>query len=123
MRVDLFDFDFPTKLIAQQPAEPRESARLLHIGAKNRDLQIKDLPLLLAPGDVVVVNNTKVIPCRLRGHRPPARPRGHLGEDCHAAVPRPAPPAAPRRGQGASPVGWAAAAARCRAGVGPVVPG
>ena len=69
MRVDLFDFELPTQLIAQQPAEPRESARLLHIGAKNRDLQIKDLPLLLEPGDVVVVNNTKVIPCRLMGQR------------------------------------------------------
>ena len=69
MRVDLFDFELPPELIAQQPAEPRDSAKLLHIGAKNRDLQIKNLPLLLEPGDVIVVNNTKVIPCRLTGQR------------------------------------------------------
>ena len=69
MRVDLFDFELPTELIAQQPAVPRESARLLHIGAKNRDLHIKNLPLLLETGDVMVVNNTKVIPCRITGQR------------------------------------------------------
>ncbi len=69
MRVDLFDFELPTEQIAQQPAVPRDSARLLHIGAINRDLNMTNLPNLLDPGDVIVVNNTKVLPCRLIGQK------------------------------------------------------
>ncbi len=74
MKVDLFDFDLPEELIAQVPANPRESARLLHVG-KNAmaDRVVGDLPDLFRPGDVMVVNDTKVIPARLVGKRGDAR--------------------------------------------------
>ncbi len=70
MRVSDFDFDLPPRLIAQRPATPRDSARLLAVGSEFRDLGIRDLPSLLVPGDVMVVNDTRVIPARLSGKRP-----------------------------------------------------
>jgi S-adenosylmethionine:tRNA ribosyltransferase-isomerase len=69
MRVDLFDFDLPPERIAQAPAEPRDRARLLHVGATLADRNVSELPGLLSPGDVMVVNDTKVLPCRLTGKR------------------------------------------------------
>ena len=69
MKVSDFDFDLPPDLIAQTPAEPRESARLLHVGDTLGDRHVRDLPSLLSPGDLLVFNNTKVIPTRLRGKR------------------------------------------------------
>jgi S-adenosylmethionine:tRNA ribosyltransferase-isomerase len=73
MRVDLFDFDLPPELIALRPAEPRDSARLLVVrpNAPDRfeDRTVCDLPELLRPGDVLVVNDTRVIPARLQGFR------------------------------------------------------
>jgi S-adenosylmethionine:tRNA ribosyltransferase-isomerase len=69
MKTDDFDFDLPRERIAQAPANPRDSARLLHIGAKLADHTIRDLPGLLRQGDVLVVNDTRVIPARLRGKR------------------------------------------------------
>ena len=71
MRVDLFDFDLPEERIALRPAEPREAARLLHVPATGAfgHLTIADLPSLLRPGDALVVNDTRVIPARLRGLR------------------------------------------------------
>lgn len=71
MRVADFDFDLPPELIAQAPAEPRDSARLLHVPAAGdiADRGVLDLPDLLRPGDLMVVNNTKVIPTRLHGRR------------------------------------------------------
>lgn len=69
MKTDAFDFDLPKELIAQEPATPRDSARLLHIGEDLVDLSVRDLPKLINPRDVLVVNNTKVIPARLRGRR------------------------------------------------------
>ena len=69
MKVSDFDFDLPPDLIAQTPAEPRESARLLHIGDTLGDRHVRDLSDLLSPGDLLVFNNTKVIPTRLRGKR------------------------------------------------------
>ncbi|MGY2049856.1 tRNA preQ1(34) S-adenosylmethionine ribosyltransferase-isomerase QueA [Methylobacterium sp. JK268] len=76
MRVDLFDFDLPEALIALRPAVPRDSARLLRVtpGAPPEDRAVRDLPALLAPGDCLVFNDTKVIPARLRGLR--TRPDG-----------------------------------------------
>ena len=61
-----FDYLLPEELIAQTPARPRESARLL-IAAVDRisDHIIADLPKLLRPGDLLVVNDTAVIPCLL----------------------------------------------------------
>lgn len=69
MRTDDFDFDLPRELIAQRPMEPREAARLLHVGAGLADRRIADLPTLLQPGDLLVTNDTKVIPARLTGKR------------------------------------------------------
>lgn len=71
MRVDLFDFDLPEEQIALRPAEPRDSARLLAVRPDNGfdDRLIRDLPDLLRPGDVLVFNDTKVIPARLTGTR------------------------------------------------------
>ncbi len=76
MKLCDFDFDLPEHLIAQHPAEPRDSARLLHVPASDapfRDLGVRDLPALLRPGDVLVVNDTRVIPARLAGRRGEAR--------------------------------------------------
>jgi S-adenosylmethionine:tRNA ribosyltransferase-isomerase len=70
MRVDLFDFDLPDGRIADRPAAPRDSARLLHVtSAGLADLKISDLPSLLRPRDALVLNDTRVIPARLLGKR------------------------------------------------------
>lgn len=69
MKVSDFDFDLPPALIAQRPARPRDSARLLAIGSGLCDLGVRDLPGLLRAGDVLVVNDTRVIPARLAGRR------------------------------------------------------
>jgi S-adenosylmethionine:tRNA ribosyltransferase-isomerase len=73
MRTDLFDFELPPDRIALRPAAPRDAARLLvvHPGMtpELEDRGVRDLPDLLHPGDAVVVNDTKVIPARLRGRR------------------------------------------------------
>ena len=70
MRVDLFDFDLPQDRIALRPARPRDSARLLLVdGADISDHQVLDLPSLLRSGDVLVFNDTKVIPAQLEGSR------------------------------------------------------
>lgn len=78
MKVDLFDFDLPHERIAQQPAVPRSAARLLHVPASGLfgDYKVADLPDMIAPGDVMVFNDTRVIPARLRGTR---RQRLHGG--------------------------------------------
>ena len=71
MHLDDFDFDLPRELIADKPAEPRDSARLLLVpaGGSLQDRRIADLPELLRPGDIVVCNDTRVIPARLVGTR------------------------------------------------------
>src|SRR5689334_12921119 len=70
MRVDLFDFDLPAERIALRPAKPRDSARLLLVdGERLADQVITDLPNLLQPGDVLVFNDTRVIPAQLEGRR------------------------------------------------------
>jgi S-adenosylmethionine:tRNA ribosyltransferase-isomerase len=71
VRLDNFDFDLPRRLIADHPCEPRDAARLLLIPAVGRlqDRRIADLPALLRPGDLLVFNDTKVIPARLVGRR------------------------------------------------------
>ncbi|GAB4139329.1 MAG: tRNA preQ1(34) S-adenosylmethionine ribosyltransferase-isomerase QueA [Sphingomonadales bacterium] len=75
MRVDLFDFDLPEDRIALAPAEPRDAARLLRVcpAMPPRDYGVRDLPRLLRAGDVMVFNDTKVIPARLVGRRGQAR--------------------------------------------------
>ncbi|HTJ57258.1 MAG TPA: tRNA preQ1(34) S-adenosylmethionine ribosyltransferase-isomerase QueA [Devosiaceae bacterium] len=71
MRVDQFDFDLPEKLIALHPAEPRDAARMLLVGEDGSlaDRKVRDLLEILQPGDVIVVNDTKVIPAELTGKR------------------------------------------------------
>ena len=71
MRVDLFDFELPEDRIALRPVEPRDAARLLAVDAAGglRDAAVADLPELLRPGDVMVFNDTRVIPARLEGER------------------------------------------------------
>ena len=73
MRTDLFDFDLPQERIALRPIAPRDAARLLVVrpGAEPEldDRCVRDLPDLLQAGDVLVVNDTKVIPARLKGRR------------------------------------------------------
>jgi S-adenosylmethionine:tRNA ribosyltransferase-isomerase len=74
MRVDLFDFELPADRIALRPARPRDSARLLKVeGTGISDHQVTDLPSLLRPGDVLLFNDTKVIPAQLEGVRGEAR--------------------------------------------------
>ena len=73
MRTDLFDFELPPERIALRPASPRDAARLLVVRPglvpELDDRGVRDLPELLRPGDALVVNDTKVIPARLRGRR------------------------------------------------------
>ncbi|MEM6745700.1 MAG: tRNA preQ1(34) S-adenosylmethionine ribosyltransferase-isomerase QueA [Pseudomonadota bacterium] len=70
MRVDDFDFHLPEDLIALRPARPRRSARLLLAqGHCLEDRAVEDLPQILRPDDVLVFNDTKVIPARLFGER------------------------------------------------------
>lgn len=71
MRVDLFDFDLPEERIALRPAVPRDSARLLAVrpGEGLEGRIVKDLPSFLKAGDVLVFNDTKVIPAQLKGMR------------------------------------------------------
>jgi S-adenosylmethionine:tRNA ribosyltransferase-isomerase len=66
VRVDLFDFELPRGLIAQQPARPRDAARLLCIGERLELTRMLELPRKLAPGDLLVVNDTRVLPTRFR---------------------------------------------------------
>jgi S-adenosylmethionine:tRNA ribosyltransferase-isomerase len=70
MRVDLFDFELPQDRIALRPARPRDSARLLLVEGRDiSDHQVLELPQLLRSGDVLVFNDTKVIPAQLEGRR------------------------------------------------------
>jgi S-adenosylmethionine:tRNA ribosyltransferase-isomerase len=70
MRVELFDFDLPAERIALRPAKPRDSARLLLVeGEEISDRTVLDLPQLLQPRDVLVFNDTRVIPAQLEGRR------------------------------------------------------
>jgi S-adenosylmethionine:tRNA ribosyltransferase-isomerase len=69
MLVSDFDFILPPENIALRPATPRESAKLLVVSDHLQDLTIADLPSQLRRGDVLVFNNTKVIPAALSGHR------------------------------------------------------
>ena len=75
MRVDLFDFELPPERIALRPARPRDAARMLVVdgNAPFADRHVRDLPLLLRAGDVLVFNDTRVIPAQLEGRRGDAR--------------------------------------------------
>ena len=80
MRVDLFDFDLPPELIAQAPIRPRDAARLLLVdGGPLREALVRDLPDLLRPGDLLVLNDTRVLPTRFFARRGEVAGRGHAG--------------------------------------------
>ncbi|MEO5809793.1 MAG: S-adenosylmethionine:tRNA ribosyltransferase-isomerase, partial [Sphingomicrobium sp.] len=90
MRVDRFDFELPNDRIALRPARPRDSARLLLIdGEEIFDRTVRDLPQLLRPGDVLLFNDTRVIPAQLEGRRgasadgPTSRPGASIGATLH----------------------------------------
>ncbi|PZU06086.1 MAG: tRNA preQ1(34) S-adenosylmethionine ribosyltransferase-isomerase QueA [Sphingobium sp.] len=84
MRVDLFDFDLPQDNIALRPASPRDSARLLFVpgDAGMQDHVVRDLPSLLRAGDMLVFNDTRVIPAQLEGRRGEAR----IGATLHKRI-------------------------------------
>ena len=71
MRTDLFDFELPADCIALRPVVPRDGAKMLVVrpGQPLEDRTVRDLPQLLAPGDQLVVNDTKVISAQLTGRR------------------------------------------------------
>ena len=69
-----FWYDLPKELIAQEPADPRDSARLMVLSQKDDSIQhriFRDLPEYLEPGDLLVVNNSKVLPARIVGVKQP----------------------------------------------------
>ncbi len=81
MRLSEFDFPFDSALIAERPAEPRDHARLLSLPRKDGPCahhRILDLPDLLNDGDLLVINDTKVLPARLSGRKHPSRGRVEL---------------------------------------------
>lgn len=84
MRVDLFDFALPQDNIALRPATPRDSARLLNVLGSGQlsDHIVTDLPQLLSEKDILVFNDTKVIPAQLEGRRGEAK----IGATLHKRV-------------------------------------
>jgi S-adenosylmethionine:tRNA ribosyltransferase-isomerase len=75
VRTSEFDYDLPAESIAQTPAEPRDSARLLVLDRRTGGLEhrvFRDLPEYLSPRDVLVINETRVLPARLRGRKLPS---------------------------------------------------
>jgi S-adenosylmethionine:tRNA ribosyltransferase-isomerase len=68
-RMDDWRFELPPSAIAQHPAQRREDARLLVVGQGTEHRRIADLPQLLQPGDLLVVNDTRVRPARLFAHK------------------------------------------------------
>lgn len=88
MKVDLFDFELPNDRIALHPAEPRDSARLLTVGAEGElaDKRVTDLVDLLDPGDVLVINDTRVIPAELHGVRHRGEFQSNVAFNLHRRV-------------------------------------
>ena len=84
MRVDLFDFELPPERIALRPARPRDAARMLLVQGEGafQDRSVRDLSSLLRQGDVLVFNDTRVIPAQLEGRRGEAR----IGATLHKRI-------------------------------------
>ncbi len=84
MRVDLFDFHLPEGHIADRPLEPRDAAKMLVVPAHAplQDSRVRHLPEFLQPGDILITNDTKVIPARLFGTRGAARVEILLHRQC-----------------------------------------
>jgi len=84
MLVSDFDFDLPPERIALRPAVPRDSARLLDVRtATLSDHIFRDLPSRLNPGDMLVINDTRVIPAQLHGQRGDADNGARIGVTLH----------------------------------------
>ncbi len=88
MRVADFDFDLPPELIALRPARPRDSARMLVVAGEAgfADCAVRDLPQFLREGDVLVFNDTRVIPARLEGRRISSLGEAKIGATLHKRV-------------------------------------
>jgi len=88
MKVDDFDFDLPAESIALHPAEPRDSARLLVVrpGEALVDGHVRDLLTILRAGDVLVVNDTRVLPAELTGTRIRGELRANVSFNLHKRV-------------------------------------
>ena len=74
MKTSDFDFQLPDELIAQTPLERRDASRLLVLdkgSGATRHMHFYDLPTLLRPGDCLILNDSRVLPARLLGHREP----------------------------------------------------
>ena len=87
MKVDLFDFELPPERIALRPVRPRDAARMLVVrgaDAAFADKGVRDLPDLLEPGDVLVFNDTRVIPAQLEGRR--AGGEARIGATLHKRI-------------------------------------
>ena len=87
MKVDLFDFELPQERIALRPVRPRDAARMLVVrgaDAPFEDRGVRDLPQLLNPGDVLVFNDTRVIPAQLEGRR--ADGEAKIGATLHKRI-------------------------------------
>ena len=87
MKVDLFDFDLPPDRIALRPVRPRDAARMLVVRAGDTQFEdrcVRDLPRLLNPGDVLVFNDTRVIPAQLEGRR--ADGEAKIGATLHKRI-------------------------------------
>lgn len=84
MRVDLFDFDLPNERIALRPMRPRDAARCLVVEGDQSlsDRRVSDLPSIFKSGDVLVFNDTRVIPAQLEGMRGQAR----IGATLHKRI-------------------------------------
>lgn len=88
MKLQDFDFSLPSDSIATEPATPRDSSKLLSLVNEDRfdDFHVSDLPSLLQPNDIMVFNNTKVIPARLIGKRDEARVEVNLNKQLEDGV-------------------------------------
>ena len=87
MKVDLFDFELPQERIALRPVRPRDAARMLVVRGSDapfEDRGVRDLPGLLNPGDVLVFNDTRVIPAQLEGRR--ADGEAKIGATLHKRI-------------------------------------
>lgn len=84
MKVDLFDFELPVERIALRPARPRDAARMLIVRESGpfEDRGVRDLPQMLRAGDVLVFNDTRVIPAQLEGRRGDAK----IGATLHKRI-------------------------------------
>ncbi|HEX9674825.1 MAG TPA: S-adenosylmethionine:tRNA ribosyltransferase-isomerase, partial [Anaerolineales bacterium] len=81
MRLEDFDYELPADRIAQRPAQPRDASRLLVLDRTSGSIQhrsFRDLPTLLTPGDALILNETRVIPARLRARKLPGGGRVEL---------------------------------------------